>query len=356
MKGTRISSTIFAFFVFQSTLLFAQHDSVKNLTYSAYGECYYSYDFSQPSDHEKSNFLYNHKRHNEINTNLLLVKANYSDSNFRASVGIMAGNYAQYNLSAEPQWAQFIYEANAGMKLSKKKNIWLDIGIMPSHIGFESAISADCWNLTRSMVAENSPYYEAGIKLSSTNLRGNLNLAFLILNGWQHIAKPNFIQMPSVACQINYKASNCLTLNYSNFIGSDKPDSVKALRTYHNVYLQLEPAKKVGVIVGFDIGSDKYDAINYGIWYSPVVIVRYIPHAKVKLAFRGEYYHDKHQIIVSTQTPNGFQVSGLSSNFDYTLNKKMQFRFEVKRYQSLDKIFEKKNENYSITSNLTFRL
>ncbi len=40
---------------------------------------------------------------------------------------------------------------------------------MPSHIGFESAVGSDCWNLTRSILAENSPYFESGIKLNYTN-------------------------------------------------------------------------------------------------------------------------------------------------------------------------------------------
>ena len=81
----------------------------------------------------------------------------------------MLGNYAQYNLSAETNWAQFIYNANIGIKLSKKNNLWLDAGLMPSHIGAESAISDDCWSLTRSLSAENSPYYETGIKLNYTS-------------------------------------------------------------------------------------------------------------------------------------------------------------------------------------------
>jgi hypothetical protein len=40
---------------------------------------------------------------------------------------------------------------------------------MPSHIGFESVISADCWTLTRSLLAENSPYYETGMRLEATS-------------------------------------------------------------------------------------------------------------------------------------------------------------------------------------------
>ena len=81
----------------------------------------------------------------------------------------MTGNYARYNLSGEPDWAKYIYEANVGFRLSKKQNIWIDAGIMPSHIGFESAISADCWTLTRNILAENSPYYESGVKLGYTH-------------------------------------------------------------------------------------------------------------------------------------------------------------------------------------------
>ena len=33
------------------------------------------------------------------------------------------------------------------LKLAKKKNLWIDAGILPSHIGFESAVSKDCWTL-----------------------------------------------------------------------------------------------------------------------------------------------------------------------------------------------------------------
>jgi len=102
-------------------IIFAQTVTSKKLTYSAYTELYYSYDFSNPSNHEKSGFLYNHKRHNELNANLLLAKATYLDKKYRANIGLMAGNYAQYNLSAEPTWAQFIYEANLGVKVSDKK-------------------------------------------------------------------------------------------------------------------------------------------------------------------------------------------------------------------------------------------
>ncbi len=348
---------IFIFFSFQFINVFAQVDSIKKITFSGYIDMYYSYDFSNPDNHEKSNFIYNHKRHNEINTNLLLGKVTYFDNNIKANLGLIAGNYAQYNLSSEPNWAQFIYEANIGVKLSKKHNLWLDAGIMPSHIGFESAISADCWTLTRSILAENSPYYETGIKIGFTNKKENLNLAFLVLNGWQKISMPDNIQKPSIGFQFNYKPQENLVLNYSNFIGTDKADSLNSLRTYHNFYLQYSDKKKFALILGFDLGTDKINLQDYGVWFSPVAIVKYEFSKKINIALRGEYYFDKNQIIVPTNTLNGFQVSGISTNLDYRINNNAVWRIEGKIFNSKDEIFlNNSKNNFSITSNLTLKI
>ena len=289
---------------------FAQSDTTQSLRFSGYGEVYHSYDFANPANQEKPNFLYNHKRHNEFNVNLLLAKANYATANTRANLGVMAGGYAQYNLSNEPTWASFVYEANMGAKLSKKHNLWLDAGIVTSHIGFESAISADCWTLTRSILAENSPYYETGLKLSYTNKKENLTVAALVLNGWQRIQRPAGIQRPSFGAQITYKPTDKLTLNYSNFLGTEKPDSLQARRLFHNLYAQYEPTQKFGFIAGFDSGTDKYDADTYGHWFSPVLIARYTINKKMKVAARAEYYNDKNQIIITTNTPKRLSSMG----------------------------------------------
>jgi hypothetical protein len=76
----------------------------------------------------------------------------------------------------------------------------------------------------------------------------------------------------------------------------------------------------------------------------------------MKLAARAEYYNDKNQVIITTNTPNGFQVWGFSTNFDYHINDKMQFRIEGKSYTARDAIFNKNShQNYMITTNMTVR-
>ena len=301
------------------------NDSIKSITFQGYGEIYYSVDSSNPANNEKSNFLYNHKRNNEININLAYAKASFNQNNVRANAALMIGNYSQYNLSAEPNWAEFIFEANVGFKVSKKQNIWLDAGIMPSHIG------------------------------SYTNKSEKFNASFLVLNGWQKIKTPDYFKQPSFGLQLNYKPNAKLILNYSNFIGNDRPDGIDSWRLFHNVYAIYEPSNTFGIIAGFDIGMDKLDTTIDGTWYSPVLIVKQSLNDKTKIAVRGEYYSDQKQIIISTGTANGFQTYGLSSNIDYDLNSKIKFRIEGKMYHSKAKIFANENQNYTLTTNMTIK-
>jgi hypothetical protein len=332
----------------------SQTDSSYAIQWQLYSDLYYAYDFARPANHLRPDFLYNHKRHNEVNANLLIGSLNYHSSRTRANLGLMAGGYAQYNLSNEPTWAQHIYEANLGFRLSKKNNIWLDAGIMPSHIGFESAISSSCWTLTRSMVAENSPYYESGVKVSYTTRDDKLLVSLLWLNGWQKIHRPAGIQRPSFGMQILYLPTDRISVNYSNFAGTDQPDSLNAFRSYHNFYLQYTGTKRLGFTAGFDLGTDKDAQGKAASWLAAVGILQYKFTDRLHTAWRAEYFYDPKQIIISTATPNGFRTLGLSWNIDAHLTGSLLFRTELKYFQSRDAVFlNQSRDNWSITTGLS---
>lgn len=229
----------------------AQKDSTasKSWTLSGFCDFYYGATYNKPPEKSRPDFIYNHSRDREMSLNLLFAKAAYTSKMLRANVAIMTGTYAATNLAAEPGWARYIYEANAGTKLSAKHDLWLDLGIMPSHLGFESAKNTDCQALTRSMVAENSPYYETGAKLNYTSGNGKWYAAILALNGWQKIAKPIGQSKLSAGMQVTYKPNEKLLLNYGNFIGSDKPDTANATRVYHNIYTICKPSQKTTITI-----------------------------------------------------------------------------------------------------------
>ena len=291
----------------------AQTDSTaltSSLKFSGYLETYYSYDFGNPSNNTRPGFVYSHNRHNEVSLNLGFIKAAYEKNNVRANLALMTGSYANANLAAESGVLKNIYEANIGFKVSKTKTVWVDAGIFASHIGFESAIGKDCWNLTRSILADNSPYYESGAKISYSSDNGQLFLSGLFLNGWQRIQRVDGNTSPAFGHQLTYKPSSKITLNSSSFVGTDTPDSTKRMRYFHNFYSIFQLNERLGLILGFDTGwQQKAKASSeYNTWYSPVIILKYSPGGKVNVAVRGEYYSDKNQVIIVTGTPNGFQT------------------------------------------------
>jgi hypothetical protein len=342
----------------QIITLFAQSDSSAKISYSGYLEAYYSYDFGNPQNHTRPSFFYSFNRHHETNLNFGYVKASYISSKIRGNFALMAGSYAEYNYASEQGLLKHVFEANAGFKISKSKNIWFDAGIMPSHIGFESAIGKDCWNLTRSILADNSPYYEAGAKIGYTSANEKFYVALMYLNGWQRIQKVVANQTPAFGTQLTYKPNAKTTFNYSTYIGNEQPDSNQLWRNFHNFYGQFQFTDKLGLIAGFDIGAQQKvkneSATN--VWYSPVLIARYSVNDKFRIAARAEYYEDKGGVIIATGTTNGFQTYGYSVNFDYLPADNFMLRLEGRGLNSKDKIFMNGNNasdsNYFITSSL----
>jgi hypothetical protein len=325
-------------------------------TVSGYVEAYYSYDLNKPVDNNRPAFLYSHNRSNEFNINLAYVKGSYSTERVRANLALAAGTYMNANYAAEPGVLKNIFEANVGFKLSKKKNLWFDMGILPSHIGLESAISKDCRTVTRSLMAENSPYYESGAKLSYTADNGKWLFSALALNGWQRIQRVAGNSLMSWGTQVQYKPTDKVLLNYSTFLGTDKPDSVRLWRYFHNLYGIIQLNDKVEASFCFDIGQEQETKGNskMNTWYTPAVILRYAPVDQWAFAVRGEYYSDEHGVIICTGTPNGFKTTGFSANVDYLPVKNIALRLEGRTLNSKDKIFIKDENVTGSNTAVTF--
>lgn len=362
-----ISSTLAQTTVTSATTTAAtQSTPAGELTVSGYVEAYYSHDFTlAKTAQERPAFLYNHRRNREVNINLAFVKAAYVSEQVRGNLALQVGTYAQYNYAAEQGLLRNVFEANAGVKLAKSRDLWLDAGVFASHIGFESAISKDCWTLTRSILAENSPYYLSGAKVTYNTRNGKWTVLGSVLNGWQRIAKlPGYSGM-AISTQVQYRPSDRLTLNWSSFLGSDRPDSLRQGRFFNNLYAIINPgggpsAGRFGIILGFDIGTDRKPVVRTGadarvdgggsyVWYSPVVIARYKTSEKSYINGRVEYYDDKNGVIVGIP---GFQTLGYSLGYDYTISPNALFRLEGKAYDSQTPIFEGKRVNTSLTTSL----
>lgn len=316
-------------------------DEQPKIKVTGYLETYFGYDFNKPADNNRPGFIYSHNRHNELNLNLGFIKGSYENGMIRANLAVMAGTYANANLAAEPGVLKNIFEANAGVKLSKSANLWLDAGIFSSHIGFESAISKDCWVLTRNISSENTPYYESGAKITYGTNDGKFTATTLYLNGWQRMARQNGNSQPAGGLQLTWKPTGKITVNYSNYLGTEGADSVRLRRFYHNLYGIFQLTDQFGLTLGFDYGTQQKakGAADKNEVLSPVAIAQYKISSKWAMAGRVEYYEDKNGVFISTGIPNGFKTTGCSLNIDYAPISNAVLRLEGKMYSSKEKIF-----------------
>jgi len=353
MKTKRLVITTIAFI--SITHVAAQDSSKTSLVLSGYTEAYYAYDFNKPVDNNRPYFLYSHNRHNEFNVNLAFLKASYNADRVRGSVAVGVGTYMNANYAAESGVLKNIFEANTGVKLSSTRNLWLDLGILPSHIGFESAISKDCWTLTRSIVSENTPYFESGARLTYTSNSGKITVAALALNGWQRITRVSGNSLMSWGTQIYLKPSDKLIFNYSTFLGTDKPDSTRLWRIYHNLYAIIQFNEKIGITAGFDIGTEQVSkgSSEVNTWYAPVGILRFTPNDNWAFAVRGEYFNDENGVIITTGTVNGFTTSGFSFNVDRRITEHFLCRIEFRNLNSKDEIFIKGDQAQKTNAAIT---
>jgi len=363
-SSMQVRSLFLALLWLSCSLLYAQNDSIwqqkPTLNLSGFLDVFYVYDFNQPQGTDRQAFLFNHNRHNEFNLNLGVVKFDITHSKYRANFAIQTGTYANDNYAAEPGLLKNIFEANIGISLNKKKNLWVDAGVLPSHIGFESAISMDNMTLTRSLLAENSPYFLTGAKLTY-NPNDKWEISGLIVNGWQRIQRLEGNSLPSFGTQVNYSPTEKVTFNWSTFIGTDDPDTTRRMRFFNNFYGQFQFTDKFRLIAGFDIGAQQRakNSIAYDLWFSPVLIGQATINKSWRTAVRAEYYQDETGIIVPTSTPNGFKTIGLSLNFDYSPTENIICRLEGRWLKSRDQIFETKNaltdNNYIIATSIAIR-
>lgn len=312
-------------------------DSVaaKQWQLSGFADLYYQYDFNEPLSKERPPFVYNHKKHNRPSVNLSLVKLAFNEKKWKGNLALMAGDYARYNLAAEPRWLQYVYEANIGYSFTDKFSV--ETGILPSHIGIESAISKDCWNLSRSLLAENSPYFETGLKLNYT-FNSKWSASVLLLNGWQNIKENN--KSKAMGTQLVFKPNEKWLFNSSSFIGNEQPDSVAALlRVFHNLYITYELTKKLNMAFLFDAGVE-----GGRTWWGSAALLQYKINKKLNAAARAEYYNDPHSVIITAFPDTGIQVSGYSFNFDFIALSWLSVRTEVKYMNSAANVFDRNGQ------------
>lgn len=234
-------------------------------------------------DHRRPPFFYNYARTSGVSINLARLGAELDHDDIRGAVTAMAGTFAQDNQGFEEPGLRNLYEARVGLRLAG--STWLDAGLFPSHLGAESAIGLESPTLTRSLTAENSPYYLAGVKLE-TAPHDDVELGVLLANGWQTIRQPRGSPGFGGGTWVTVRPTAGLTLNWSTWVGLDQPSA--AVRLFNDLYAVLTVGR-LELIGWLDVG-----ALDGRLWGGGNVQARLRVSETLRLSWRAEHFADPH--------------------------------------------------------------
>jgi hypothetical protein len=335
-------------------------NKIGKISLGAYIDAYYGRTFNSLKN-EDVPYMSNMTDNNNIGINLAYIDVRYQSERLRARFTPGYGSYVTVNYALEPLGFKNIIEANVGLKLSKKKEIWLDFGVFGSPYTNESCVSKDHLAYTRSLAPEYVPYYLAGAKLNYV-LNSKWSFYLYVLNGWQQIKDLN--QGKSVATQVEFRPSDKHLINWNTYVG-DESSAIRpnyTTRYFSDVYWIYNPNGKLSMTACAYLGLQKKNTLGVNsshLWWTANCIARYSFNKTASITGRVEYFSDPDQIMVTNAYSPAlpFQCWSTSLGYNLKLWDQALFRIEARQFFSDANIFKTETggsqSNTWITTNLT---
>lgn len=330
-------------------------DSTPRLTFGAFIDTYYAYDFGRPESHDRA-WTTQAARHDEFNVNLAHVSVQYTAPTTRARLALQAGTSVQVNYAFEPEEIAgqtnrlpLIQEATLGLALAP--TLWIDGGIFFSHIGSESWISIDNPTYTRSLPSEFAPYYQAGVR-ATWNATPTLTAQLNVINGWNLVAENN--EDKAVGVRLDWAAAPELTLSYSNFVGREPHATTdeQGIRVLNDFSARFAPSEQTTVIGTVDLGTQEGDT-----WYAFSLLGRHWVTPALGINARVERFDDQDGALAPE-----LRTWGASVGVDVARGNAM-WRTEARFFSADDEIFPDRDadigfsdRNTTLVTSLSIRI
>lgn len=329
------------------------------LTVEGYIDTYFCFDFNQPAQASRPYFV-SYSRHNEFNINLAYISVKYNAENFRAVFTPGFGTYMNANYAAERMTLKNIVEANAGFRLLKHKNIWIDAGVIPSPFTNENAISFDQINYSRSIAPEYVPYYLTGARLS-VPLSKKIQASMYLLNGWQQIEDVN--SPLAFASSVEFKPSDKLAFTWNTYYGDEQsaatPDYRK--RYFCDLYAVYQSGNRWTWSACAYYGLQEKTGTGLSQWYQANTAAKFAINTKHSLNGRVEYFNDMDQVMITSATgATGFDAFSGTLGYTYQVARQVMFRLEGRYFLSSKNNYTRNQEqtvsdNAVMTSGITVK-
>lgn len=311
-------------------------------------DTYYAWDFNRPQSGERS-YTTQPIKHDAFSLNLASLGVSTNQEKNRAKLVMQYGDSVDANYSAEEPNAgagiKHIQEALVGFKVSE--NLWIDAGIYLGHIGNESWISKDNWNYSRGLLADFSPYYASGVRLSGTHKQNTWQMH--LMNGWQNIRENN----SGKALGFQYSWGD---ITSNSFLGHElSPSGGSGERLFHDLVGEIK-FSNFSSRWALDLGAQRIAGERKYVAWGGASLQFLAPlNDNWRAGLRLEYFQDKKSVVTETQMSDGFQVYGASVNFDHVIDVQTLVRFELRTLNATNQIYPNKSDfakhdNFLVTS------
>jgi hypothetical protein len=311
------------------------------VSFGGFVDGYYAWDSGRPRTLDRS-FTTQPARHNEFNLNLAFVEAVVTGERVRGRLALQAGTSVQSNYAAEPEvgtlsggtLSRTIQEATAGVRLHPR--LWVDAGVYFSYIGLEGWISRDNPTYTRSLIADYTPYYLSGARLT-WQAHDQVTAQLHVINGWQNVSETNSDK--AIGARVDWRPRPTVSLGWGMFVGNEQPDSLPSRVRVLNQLLARWTGGAWELSAVLDGGQQAREGTGADWWTGSSLIARRALRPDVFASARIEHLFDRGQVLVRTDTPDGFRTTSATLGLDVRTAGRVLWRNEIRGFRSGDDIW-----------------
>ncbi|MGA6826385.1 outer membrane beta-barrel protein [Nitrospira sp. NS4] len=298
-----------------------------NWHYGAYLDGSYPLNFNFPENHKWRSKITT-PRTNEFAPNMAMGYVR-KDATPDSRWGLEAGGQGGYDTSllvpsTTPQGdkpvpgadvLRYVHRANVSYLAPLGNGLKLTAGLFNSFIGYESFLSRNNSNYTRSYMADNAPYFMTGLA-AQYPVTETLQLAVYVINGYNNLSRPNLV--PSYGTQVMWKPAPSWTLTQNFYYGPDQFDtSLTFWRFFSDSIIEWKDDAWT-VALAYDAGTE--NAVEQAghprlFWTSAALFVRRHVSGPWSVAFRPELYWDRNGRLTGAEQ----LITAVTSTLEYRI-------------------------------------
>lgn len=286
-------------------------------------------------------FFVSSAKNNQADINLAFAEIRYQSDIFRINIVPAVGSYMRANYAGEKENNKYIFEANAGIRLNKKFNVWLDGGVLDSPYSSEGPVSRDQLMYSRSFAPEYVPYYLSGIRLT-IKPSDKWSFKLMRLTGWQQITDRNVKK--SLGTSLTVKTGKNAELTYNTYAGNEF--SIENLdyrmRIFHDVYMKITDHDKWDAAIGAYAGNQKRENGDGLPWWQVNVMGKRILNETISISGRLEYFSDPNEVMIRVPESE-FKMFSAGACLNINVGKRAMLRIDGRYFRASRDVYEQRN-------------